>query len=914
MIAKLAPKRRAGRGSFSALKQYFEVDELERTRDDLVASWSGLVASHETAALEMEAVAYRWSQQARDGSRTSADPVYHVILSARPGESFDVEQAKLAVDAARHSLDADRHQYFAAMHHDVDTDRYHVHLAINKISLDGRVLERWQDYAKLGRAAEWCEREMGLQVDRHVGWREKLGERELSLVPEPEERVAQIESVARGVDRQEGATIERRDAVRRTHYSWVELLQREAVPAASLAVGRDGARWDDLHAVLRSYNVRLEPAGSGARVVGPEHGQRVKASDIGLDLRGLEATLGPFAPQREEERAWERRVGFAQAALRGASSWTGLHREFETLGFAVEKTGRGGRVLDLESGRHAALGAFSTSLGRLEERLGAYEIAPAVAARDERERERREAGIAERVARLREEPALVLDRLAETHSVWNAADVEREVRSMLGVRDGYDMAVSVATQAVTQASLTLDVDAFTLERVVVEERAVFAAAATLVERRRDVRLRAPSAELDAQQRAAYAHLVGERDLAIVTGIAGAGKSHLQRDVAVAYEEAGFRVIGAAVAGDAARTLGEEAAIEARTVAKLLADLEAGRDRLDSRSVLMLDEAGTLGASQAKALFEQARDAGARVLVLGDAAQHESVGRGAVLRGLAENHDALDMRESRRAREGWLRDVGRDLRAGVVSRALDVLREKGAVREHGTHDEARSALVRSWAEVTRAGKSVLLVASRNDDVRVMNELAREAVRERLGDERSYATDFGERAFAIGDTLIGRERAHGGVNGERYTLVAHRDDGRLELRRERDGVPVVWDLHEHRAIDHGYATTSYRSQGRTVDAVFALASSADARRGLYVDVTRAREHVTIAYGKDDVRDFGDLLVRAQRDTSKMLVRDIISAQFERDEKRKRELAAEISAKHEQKIDRGYSGYRRSGGHSR
>ncbi len=239
-----------------------------------------------------------------------------------------------------------------------------------------------------------------------------------------------------------------------------------------------------------------------------------------------------------------------------------------------------------------------------------------------------------------------------------------------------------------------------------------------------------------------------------------------------------------------------------------------------------------------------------------------------LRGLAEQHDVLDMRASRRPRESRLRDVGRDLRAGVVSRALDILREKGAGREHGTHDEARRALVRSWAEATRAGMSALLVATRNDDVRVMNELAPDAVRERLGNERTYATDFGERAFAIGDTLAGRERAHGGVNGERYSLVAHRDDGRLELRRERDGVTDVWDLHEHRAIDHGYATTSYRSQGRTVDDVFALASSADALRRLYVDVTRAREDVTIAYGKDEERDFGDLLVRAQRDNGKML----------------------------------------------
>jgi len=897
--------RRAGRGSFGALQQYLEYDQLDRVRDDLVASWSGLVASHETAALEMEAVA----QAAREHSknRSLADPVYHVILSARPGEPLDVEQAKLAVDAVRRSLDASEHQYFAALHHDVDTDRYHVHLAINKVSVRERMLDRWQDYAKLGRAAEWCEREMGLQVDRHVEWRSKLGERELSVVPGIERELEPALAMAVGIDRQEGATIDRRDAVRRTHYSWVELLSREAVPAAAFAIAREGASWDNLHAVLRGYGVRLEPAGSGARVVGPEHGQRVKASDIGLDIRGLEGRLGAFQAPERDERAWQRRADFAAVSLRRASTWGGLHRELATIGFAVEKAGRGGRLLDLEAGRHVPLGRVATSMVRLEERLGSYELSPAVAARDVRELERREVGIAERVELLRAQPQLILERLAETRSVWSAADVEREVRSTLGVRSGHEALVQRATEAAVGASLTLDRDAYTLERVVVEERAVFEAAATLVERHREVALRAPDAGLDAQQQAAYAHLGGEHDLAIVTGIAGAGKSRLQRDVAAAYEEAGFRVIGAAVAGDAARTLGEEAAIDARTVAKLLADLENGRDRLDARSVLIIDEAGTLGASQAKALFERAQDAGARVLLLGDVAQHESVGRGAVLRGLAEAHEALDMRDTRRAREEWLRDVGRDLRAGVVSRALDVLRERGAVREHGTHDEARVALVRSWAEATHAGKSALLVATRNDDVKAMNELARQTIAETLGEERVYATDFGERAFAIGEVLVGRERAHGGVNGDLYTLAAHRDDGRLELVRTRDGVRVAWDLREHRGIDHGYATTSYRSQGRTVDAVFALASSAEARRGLYVDVTRAREDVTVAYGNDDVHDFGDLLARAQRDNGKALVRDVqrdvgLRRKVEREEMQQSRTAAKELVR-EHKIGRGW-----------
>jgi hypothetical protein len=168
------------------------------------------------------------------------------------------------------------------------------------------------------------------------------------------------------------------------------------------------------------------------------------------------------------------------------------------------------------------------------------------------------------------------------------------------------------------------------------------------------------------------------------------------------------------------------------------------------------------------------------MLLGDTSQHESVGRGSVLRGLADQHGALDLRTTRRANEAWLRGVATDLRAGVVSRALDVLRDKGAVREFlRSRRRARGARA-VVAQATRAGKSALLVASRNDDVRAMNELAREAVRERIGQERVYATDFGERTFGIGDVLVGRERAHGGVNGDLYTLAGHRDDGRLEER--------------------------------------------------------------------------------------------------------------------------------------
>jgi len=95
---------------------------------------------------------------------------------------------------------------------------------------------------------------------------------------------------------------------------------------------------------------------------------------------------------------------------------------------------------------------------------------------------------------------------------------------------------------------------------------------------------------------------------------------------------------------------------------------------------------------------------------------------------------------------------------------------------------------------------------------MNELAREAVRERIGEERIYATDFGERSFGIGDVLVGRERAHGGVNGDLYTLAGHRDDGRLELVRLRDEKRAVWDLHAYTSIARSTTAMRRRRIGR------------------------------------------------------------------------------------------------------
>ena len=162
----------------------------------------------------------------------------------------------------------------------------------------------------------------------------------------------------------------------------------------------------------------------------------------------------------------------------------------------------------------------------------------------------------------------------------------------------------------------------------------------------------------------------------------------------------------------------------------------------------------------------------------------------------------------------------------------------------------------------------------------------AVGDRLGEERSYRTAFGKRTFAIGDLVVAREPnrdAAKSVNRDAFTVTGHRDDGRLDLERERDGQRVTWNLPEKPRLDFGYARTSNSSQGRTVDDQFVL--PARNRRGAYVDVTRARQKVTIAYGQDEIPDFGRLMAQAQRDNGKTLVRDAVTAQAERKAQQKR-----------------------------
>lgn len=567
--------------------------------------------------------------------------------------------------------------------------------------------------------------------------------------------------------------------------------------------------------------------------------------------------------------------------MRTATSWSELTTRLAALGLRVEYRGRGGRLCDASGGAFSIpLGRVGGSIPRLEKRLGPFADTKTIE-REQRENKRREVAVVERLAQVAGAPQILIDRVSAHHSVWTRTEVEYELGRVVGVDRQellatYRSEIDATVTAVVNASHVLhrdDEDTWLTTRDIVhDEERTLALFDTVAQRRRALAIAPAPGELDANQVRAYDHLNSSAsDLRIQTGIGGAGKSRLLRAACAANKEAGYRVHGVAVAGSAALVFAEEAQVPTRTVARFLNDLEQGYERLGKRDLVVVDEVSMLGTADARLLAQAVAKADARLWLLGDASQHESVGRGPVLPELVERYDADDLSVTRRADEQWLRDVGTDLRAGRTARALGVLRERGAIGEYETGKAAMQGLVQRYAADIRAGQSALLIATRRRDVDALNSLARESLRPGLGEERSYSTGFGPRDFAIGDRVVTREPDHASrsVNGDTWLVVRHVDDGRLELVRDRDETHVVWDVREKQLIDYGYALTSFRSQGRTVDGSYVFATQADAQRGIYVDVLRARKTVAIAYGRDDLQDFGRLLDVGARERAKLTV---------------------------------------------
>ena len=425
--------------------------------------------------------------------------------------------------------------------------------------------------------------------------------------------------------------------------------------------------------------------------------------------------------------------------------------------------------------------------------------------------------------------------------------------------------------------------------------------------------------LSGEQSAALAHITRAEDLSVVIGYAGTGKSTMLGVAREAWEQAGYQVRGAALSGIAAENLEGGSGIQSRTIASLEHAWAQGRDQLSRNDVLVVDEAGMIGTRQMERVLSHARDAGAKVVLVGDPEQLQAIEAGAAFRSIAERHGAAEITEVRRQRDDWQKDATRALATGRTAEALHAYESRGMVQAADTREGARAALVDGWDRQRQAepGQSRIILTHTNAEVRELNQEARERVRASggLGEDVGVTVDRGRREFASGDRImfLRNERSLGVKNGTLGTLEQV-SEGRMAVRLD-GGSRVAFGLKDYAHVDHGYAATIHKSQGVTVDRAHVLATPGMDRHGAYVALSRHRDGVQLHYGRDDFTDQRQLARVLSRDRAKDMAGDYAVPSdndrarvfAERREIRFQELAREIATKVRDKAKGMFDGFR-------
>ena len=105
----------------------------------------------------------------------------------------------------------------------------------------------------------------------------------------------------------------------------------------------------------------------------------------------------------------------------------------------------------------------------------------------------------------------------------------------------------------------------------------------------------------------------------------------------------------------------------------------------------IDEAGMVGTRRLERVLSHAAEVGAKVVLVGDPQQLQSIEAGAAFHSIHERHGGVEIHEVRRQREDWPRDATRDLATG---------RTGNTIHAYDAHDMVHSAETReqAWGEL------------------------------------------------------------------------------------------------------------------------------------------------------------------------------------------------------------------------
>jgi conjugative relaxase-like TrwC/TraI family protein len=329
-------------------------------------------------------------------------------------------------------------------------------------------------------------------------------------------------------------------------------------------------------------------------------------------------------------------------------------------------------------------------------------------------------------------------------------------------------------------------------------------------------------------------------LVLIVGPAGAGKTTMLADAANRLHNQGRVAVGAAPSGKAADILAAETGCHATTLARLLVDQRA---QPPQGATVIVDEAAMAATDQLAQLIQLADRNDWRLVAVGDPAQLPAIGRAGMFARWCDTLPAHHLTEVHRFRHPWEADASLALRRG----------DPDAATPYDDHHRLRTlhpallpaAVAEQHQRHEAAGKTLAITTATTSTARAINlEIQRR--RQRTGQHVALAD--GTTAWP-GDTITTRrnstDRTDRDVpvrNRHTWTVTRTHGDGSMTVTHPDRGTIRLPAAYVAAHVELGWAVTGYGNQGLTADAAIAVIEPSSTRAGIYVAMTRGRDHNT------------------------------------------------------------------------
>ncbi len=479
----------------------------------------------------------------------------------------------------------------------------------------------------------------------------------------------------------------------------------------------------------------------------------------------------------------------------------------------------------------------------------------------------------------------ILEALTSNQSVFTKADLER----FLDKHAPTDALESIVKDFWSLPQLVQLVDKetgellprYTSQAVIEEEQQILRLSDRLVSKDALVvrpKNQQPSKELSPEQLEAYKQVMQGKRLSLLQGYAGTGKSYVLKALQETYQKEGYRVRAFGPDSSTTDVLKDKGLTHTENVYRFLFALHHDRRKiLNGKEIWILDEAGKLGNRPLLEFLKEADRRKIQVILSGDSAQLPSVERGGMFKALCQRNGAKHLEDIQRQKNTGQREIAHNLATGNYGAAIDKISQAKGLIWAENKEQAMEGLIKRWSQDTKFHKtgSTLIVAHSNAEVRVLNEMVRLIRRQRgeLGKkEFECTTSTGKLFLSVGDRIEFRRNdpSLGVANGLSGVLIEAEAD-RFVVSVTGTGKKketVVFNPQKYHAYQLGYASTYYRSQGRTIDRAYVLHSPMLNKQMFYVGMTRHVKDVSYFLSKDEVYCLSDLKRLSTRSAEKAL----------------------------------------------